>query len=114
MHYLSVTDNLSYPAKVFYNQMIRPLIGISDKYIYARFAFCIFELLYGFLIQRLRRLATRELATNKFGIGIWVTKVSIGQMKTAGQCDIRLNARKRTICDVESEETYLAEPRADK
>lgn len=114
VHYLSVADDLSYPAKVFHNQMIRPLVGVSDKYIYARFAFCVFELLRGFLTQRPRRLATRELATNKFGIGIWVTKVSMGQMKTAGQRDARLNARKRTIDDVECQETDLAEPRADK
>ncbi|KAL6415987.1 hypothetical protein AUP68_00194 [Ilyonectria robusta] len=112
-HYLSVGDDLSYPAKVFHNQMVRPFVGVSDKYIYARFAFCVFELLRHFVTQRPRRLGTRERATGQFGIDRLVTKISIRQMGMSSEHDLRLNPRKRTISDFESEATGLVEPEAD-
>lgn len=112
-HYLPVGDDLSYPANVFHNQMVRPFVGVSDKYIYARFAFCVFELLRHFVTQRPRRLGTRERVTGQFGIDRLVTKISIRQMGMSSEHELRLNPRKRTISDFESDATGLVEPEAD-
>ncbi|KAH7007412.1 hypothetical protein EDB80DRAFT_777913 [Ilyonectria destructans] len=112
-HYLSVADDLSYPAKAFHNQMVRPFLGVSEKYIYARFAFSVFQLLRHFVTQRPRRLGTRERATGQFGIDRLVTKISIRQMGTFSEDNERSNPRKRTICDVESEAAGPVEPSVD-
>ncbi|KAM5353279.1 hypothetical protein ACJZ2D_016824 [Fusarium nematophilum] len=73
-HYLSTSDNLSYPANVFHNQTASQLEEITRELLFTRFAYAIFGLVQTFTEQT-RRVAIIEPGRDEFGLSSWVTNV---------------------------------------
>ncbi|KAH6881078.1 hypothetical protein B0T10DRAFT_411343, partial [Thelonectria olida] len=73
-HYLSTGKDLSHSVNECHNRAVYLARHIPLEYLFARFAFSVFELTRGFVTQAPRRLAVVEAVVDEFGVQSWVTK----------------------------------------
>ncbi|KAH6889958.1 hypothetical protein B0T10DRAFT_43778 [Thelonectria olida] len=116
-HYLSTGKDFSHAVNECHNRAVYLPRHIPLEYLFARFAFSVFELIRGFVTQAPRRLAVIEAVVDEFGVQSWVTKVRIHSPAMPArplEHNALSGATKRTFGEVGMDDEDPAASRLDK